>query len=228
MYIEHKTAQKVLLAAAVILTAVLTASPSFVITPMQGLVFIFFIFFIHSNIEKRFIIKQYSMKNEEQNKLLEKIYSSCPDSISYKDYNFKYQLVNDVMSEKICRKNKSEIINKTCYELFPKETADIINKTKRNGGRLFSVGTTSTRTIESFADDKGLVAPGGKWTDLFIYQGYKFKAVDALITNFHFPDSTPLCMVSAFATEDFIYKAYSQAVELKYRFYSFGDSMLIL
>ncbi len=128
MYIEHKTAQKVLLAAAVILTAVLTASPSFVITPMQGLVFIFFIFFIHSNIEKRFIIKQYSMKNEEQNKLLEKIYSSCPDSISYKDYNFKYQLVNDVMSEKICRKNKSEIINKTCYELFPKETADIITK----------------------------------------------------------------------------------------------------
>ncbi len=114
------------------------------------------------------------------------------------------------------------------FAVMPKETAEIINKTKQNGGKLFSVGTTSTRTIESFADDNGFVSPGGKWTDLFIYQGYKFKAVDALITNFHFPDSTPLCMVSAFATEDFIYKAYSQAVELKYRFYSFGDSMLIL
>ncbi len=114
------------------------------------------------------------------------------------------------------------------FATMPAETAELINKTKENGGRLFSVGTTSTRTIESFADENGRVSPGGKWTDLFIYQGYKFKAVDCLITNFHFPDSTPLCMVSAFADEDFIYEAYSQAVREKYRFYSFGDSMLIL
>lgn len=114
------------------------------------------------------------------------------------------------------------------FATMPAETAGLINKTKENGGRLFSVGTTSTRTIESFADENGRVSPGGKWTDLFIYQGYKFKAVDCLITNFHFPDSTPLCMVSAFADEDFIYEAYSQAVREKYRFYSFGDSMLIL
>lgn len=114
------------------------------------------------------------------------------------------------------------------YATMPQETANIINKTKQDGGRLFSVGTTSTRTIESFADDNGFVSAGSKWTNLFIYQGYKFKAVDCLITNFHFPDSTPLCMVSAFADEDFIYQAYSQAVEQKYRFYSFGDSMLIL
>lgn len=111
---------------------------------------------------------------------------------------------------------------------MPKETADIINKTKREGGRLISVGTTSTRTIESFANEDGTVNEGKKWTDLFIYQGYKFKAVDVLITNFHFPDSTPLCMVCAMAGEDFIYNAYKQAVEQKYRFYSFGDSMIIL
>lgn len=114
------------------------------------------------------------------------------------------------------------------YATMPQETADIINKTKQSGGKLFSVGTTSTRTIESFSDEKGFITAGGKWTDLFIYGGYKFKAVDCLITNFHFPDSTPLCMVCAFADEDFIYRAYSQAVEQKYRFYSFGDSMLIL
>lgn len=109
-----------------------------------------------------------------------------------------------------------------------KETADIINQTKKNGGRVISVGTTSTRTLESFANPDGTISEGKKWTDLFIYQGYKFKTVDALITNFHFPDSTPLCMVCAMAGEDYIYRAYSEAVEQKYRFYSFGDSMIIL
>ncbi len=107
------------------------------------------------------------------------------------------------------------------------ETADIVNKAKTTGGRIFSVGTTSTRTLESFTEN-GKLTSGSKWTNLFIYPGYKFKMVDCLITNFHFPDSTPLCLTSAFATEDFIYEAYSQAVEQKYRFYSFGDSMLIL
>ncbi len=128
MYIEQKTAQKVFIAATLILAAVIIANPYTAITPMQGLVFIFFIFFIHSNIEKRFIIKQFSMKTEEQNKLLESIYRCCPDSISYKDYNFKYQLVNDVLSGDICNKNKFDIVNKTCYELFPKNIADLIRK----------------------------------------------------------------------------------------------------
>lgn len=107
------------------------------------------------------------------------------------------------------------------------EAARVINEAKAHGGRVFSVGTTSTRTLESFAGEDGSVSPGKKLTNLFIYEGYKFKAVDCLITNFHFPDSTPLCLVSAFAGEDYIYTAYKTAVEEKYRFYSFGDSMLI-
>jgi S-adenosylmethionine:tRNA ribosyltransferase-isomerase len=111
---------------------------------------------------------------------------------------------------------------------IPPQTAALINQTKAAGGRVIPVGTTSTRTLESFADAQGRVEAGSKWTDLFIYEGYKFKTADALITNFHFPDSTPLCMACAFAGEDFIYNAYSQAVEQKYRFYSFGDAMLIL
>ncbi|MBQ7908164.1 MAG: tRNA preQ1(34) S-adenosylmethionine ribosyltransferase-isomerase QueA [Elusimicrobiaceae bacterium] len=111
-------------------------------------------------------------------------------------------------------------------EISP-ETAAAVNAARQNGKRVFSVGTTSTRTLESFTEN-GITSAGKKWTDLFIYPGYTFKAIDCLITNFHFPDSTPLCMVTAFATEDFIYQAYSQAVENKYRFYSFGDSMMIL
>jgi S-adenosylmethionine:tRNA ribosyltransferase-isomerase len=111
---------------------------------------------------------------------------------------------------------------------LPAQSAQIINDTKARGGRIISVGTTSTRTLESFADAQGRVEAGLKWTDLFIYDNYKFKIIDALITNFHFPDSTPLCLACAFAGEDFIYKAYAQAVEQKYRFYSFGDAMLIL
>ena len=110
---------------------------------------------------------------------------------------------------------------------IPPQTADIINAARAAGKRIFSVGTTSTRTLESFTENN-ITASGKKWTDLFIYPGYQFKAIDCFITNFHFPDSTPLCMVTAFAGEDFIYRAYSLAVENKYRFYSFGDSMLIL
>lgn len=110
---------------------------------------------------------------------------------------------------------------------IPPETADLVNKTRQAGKRIFSVGTTTTRTLESFTEN-GVTQSGKKWTDLFIYPGYQFKAIDCLITNFHFPDSTPLCMVSAFAGEDLVYKAYSEAVENKYRFYSFGDSMLLL
>jgi len=105
--------------------------------------------------------------------------------------------------------------------------AEKINAARAGGKKIFSVGTTSTRTLESFTEN-GVTAAGQKWTDLFIYPGYKFKAVDALITNFHFPDSTPLCMAAALAGEDFIFKAYTEAVKNNYRFYSFGDSMLIM
>lgn len=108
------------------------------------------------------------------------------------------------------------------------QTAAELNEVRAAGKRVFSCGTTSTRTLESFTNENRVTHSGKKWTDLFIYPGYKFKAVDCLITNFHFPDSTPLCMTSAFAGEDFIYEAYLQAVEKKYRFYSFGDSMMIL
>lgn len=109
----------------------------------------------------------------------------------------------------------------------PADTAAAVNAARAAGKRIFSVGTTSTRTLESFTEN-GVTASGKKWTDLFIYPGYTFKAIDCLITNFHFPDSTPLCMVTALAGEDFVYRAYSEAVDHKYRFYSFGDSMLIL
>ena len=108
------------------------------------------------------------------------------------------------------------------------ETANTLNAVRAAGKRVFSCGTTSTRTLESFTDENHVTRAGKQWTDLFIYPGYKFKAIDCLITNFHFPDSTPLCMTSAFAGENFIYEAYLQAVEKKYRFYSFGDSMMIL
>lgn len=112
-------------------------------------------------------------------------------------------------------------------EISP-QTADTLNAVRAAGKRVFSCGTTSTRTLESFTDENHITRAGKQWTDLFIYPGYTFKAIDCLITNFHFPDSTPLCMTSAFAGEDFIYEAYVQAVEKKYRFYSFGDSMMIL
>lgn len=112
-------------------------------------------------------------------------------------------------------------------EISP-QTADTLNAVRAAGKRVFSCGTTSTRTLESFTDEHHITHAGRQWTDLFIYPGYRFKAIDCLITNFHFPDSTPLCMTSAFAGEDFIYQAYLQAVEKKYRFYSFGDSMMIL
>ena len=126
MYIEQKAAQKVFLALTLILTAGIMANPIKIITPMQGLVFIFFIFFIHSNIEKRFIMKQYAMKSDEQNKILECIYRYCPDSITFKDYKFRYQLGNDIFCKNIGIKDKKKLINKTCYELFPKDIADYI------------------------------------------------------------------------------------------------------
>ena len=113
------------------------------------------------------------------------------------------------------------------YYHVTQEAADLINETKKKGGRIISVGTTSTRTLESVADEKGLVHPGSGDTDIFIYPGYQFKAIDCLITNFHLPESTLLMLVSALAGRDHILSAYKEAVKERYRFFSFGDAMFI-
>ncbi len=114
------------------------------------------------------------------------------------------------------------------YELS-KETADLINKTKANGGRVIAVGTTSCRTLESVGvGEDGQVHPADGWTSIFIYPGYSFKVLDGLLTNFHLPESTLIMLVSAFAGYDHTMNAYHHAVEERYRFFSFGDAMLIL
>ena len=111
--------------------------------------------------------------------------------------------------------------------MLSQETADILNDTRRNGGRIVCVGTTSCRTLESLADETGRFTQSSKWTEIFIYPGYKFKAMDALITNFHLPESTLVMLVSAFAGRENILNAYNEAVKEKYRFFSFGDAMFI-
>ena len=115
----------------------------------------------------------------------------------------------------------------TEHYYIKQEDADKINKAKISGKRVISVGTTSCRTLETVADEKGLVKETEGDTGIFIYPGYKFKCIDALITNFHLPESTLLMLVSAFADKDYILKAYKHAVDNKYRFFSFGDAMLI-
>lgn len=107
------------------------------------------------------------------------------------------------------------------------EAAEIINNTKTDGGRIICVGTTSTRTLESIADINGEIKSGSGWTDIFIYPGYQFKVADTLITNFHLPESTLLMLVSALAGRENVINAYNEAVKEKYRFFSFGDAMLI-
>ncbi len=113
------------------------------------------------------------------------------------------------------------------YIHVTKEAADTINEIKKNGGRIIAVGTTSCRTLESATDENGVVQPVSKETDIFIYPGYQFKAIDGLITNFHLPESTLLMLVSALAGREHILNAYKIAVEEKYRFFSFGDAMFI-
>jgi S-adenosylmethionine:tRNA ribosyltransferase-isomerase len=108
------------------------------------------------------------------------------------------------------------------------DAAEKYNAAKKKGGRVFAVGTTSCRTLESCADENGCLSPCEKYTDIFIYPGYKFKAVDSLITNFHLPESTLLMLISALAGRETVLDAYKCAVEEKYRFFSFGDAMLIL
>ena len=113
------------------------------------------------------------------------------------------------------------------FYMIDQEAADIINETKRNGGRVVSVGTTSTRTLESVADENGFVREASGWTEIFIYPGYRFKCIDALITNFHLPESTLLMLVSALAGKEHVLSAYETAVKERYRFFSFGDAMFI-
>jgi S-adenosylmethionine:tRNA ribosyltransferase-isomerase len=112
--------------------------------------------------------------------------------------------------------------------MLSQQTADLLNRTRREGGRIVCVGTTSCRTIESFAAEDGSFTERSGWTDIFIYPGYRFKAMDALITNFHLPESTLIMLVSAFAGRENVLHAYQVAVEQRYRFFSFGDAMIIL
>jgi len=122
---------------------------------------------------------------------------------------------------------EEHVMHSEHYEVSA-ETAEAINSARAAGGRVVAVGTTTVRTLESSADADGRVAPGAGWTSIFIYPGYVFRAVDAMVTNLHLPKSTLIMMVSAFAGREFVLDAYRHAVEEKYRFFSFGDAMLIL
>ena len=113
------------------------------------------------------------------------------------------------------------------YCVIPQETADLINETKRRGGRVICVGTTSCRTIESWAGEDGTMRASAGWTNIFIYPGYRFKVLDALVTNFHLPESTLIMLVSALAGRKETLAAYEEAVKERYRFFSFGDAMFI-
>ena len=114
------------------------------------------------------------------------------------------------------------------YYIIPDETAELINKTRAAGKRIISVGTTSTRTLESAAAEDGTLKGASGWTDIFIYPGYKFKVVDSLITNFHLPESTLIMLVSAFYDREKVLDAYKTAVDERYRFFSFGDAMVLI
>ena len=111
--------------------------------------------------------------------------------------------------------------------IIPEETAQTVTETKRSGGRVIAVGTTSCRTLESFSKEDGTLPAASGWTNIFIYPGYRFKCIDALVTNFHLPESTLIMLVSALAGRERILNAYRTAVEERYRFFSFGDAMFI-
>ena len=113
------------------------------------------------------------------------------------------------------------------FYVVEEDQAKLINDTKKQGGRVISVGTTSCRTLESATDEDGVLRPGSGWTEIFIYPGYRFKMIDGLITNFHLPESTLMMLVSALAGKDRIIAAYEEAVKERYRFFSFGDAMFI-
>ena len=111
--------------------------------------------------------------------------------------------------------------------IIPERTARIVTETKKAGNRVIAVGTTSCRTLESFANGDGSLPVSSGWTNIFIYPGYQFKCIDALITNFHLPESTLIMLVSALAGREHVLNAYKCAVEERYRFFSFGDAMMI-
>ena len=113
------------------------------------------------------------------------------------------------------------------YCMISAETAEVINQTKREGGRVICVGTTSCRTIESWAAENGTLKETAGWTNIFIYPGYQFKVLDCLVTNFHLPESTLIMLISALAGRDNVLAAYEEAVKERYRFFSFGDAMFI-
>ena len=114
------------------------------------------------------------------------------------------------------------------YYIVEEDQAEIINKARQNGGRIIAVGTTSCRTLESASSEEGILIPKSGWTDIFIYPGYHFKMIDGLITNFHLPESTLMMLVSAFAGKENIFRAYEEAIRLRYRFFSFGDAMIMI
>ena len=113
------------------------------------------------------------------------------------------------------------------YCMISAKTAQIINTAKKSGGRVICVGTTSCRTIESWAGEDGMLKESAGWTNIYIYPGYRFKILDGLITNFHLPESTLIMLVSALAGREHILAAYTEAVKERYRFFSFGDAMFI-
>ena len=119
-----------------------------------------------------------------------------------------------------------EMHSEYCH--IPAETAETINRTKASGGRVICVGTTSCRTVESWAAEDGTLQESAGWTNIFIYPGYRFKVLDGLVTNFHLPESTLIMLVSALAGREHVMAAYQEAVKERYRFFSFGDAMLIL
>ncbi|MCL2227861.1 MAG: S-adenosylmethionine:tRNA ribosyltransferase-isomerase, partial [Oscillospiraceae bacterium] len=114
------------------------------------------------------------------------------------------------------------------YFIIPEDTAEAVNRVRANGGRVVAVGTTSCRALESCADDAGVITPFSGFTEIFIYPGYTYKGIDGLITNFHLPESTLIMLVSAFAGRENTLNAYQEAIERRYRFFSFGDAMLIV
>ena len=133
-------------------------------------------------------------------------------------YNLSKWLVEDVLEHEM----HSE------YYVVEPEQAAIMNETKKNGGRIIAVGTTSTRTLESVTDENGVIQPKSGWTKIFIYPGYTFKAVDCLVTNFHLPESTLIMLVSALMGKELVMESYAEAVKERYRFFSFGDACLFL
>lgn len=144
-------------------------------------------------------------------------------SIAFVTLHTSYGTFAPVQEEEI----ESHIMHSERYEIT-EEAAQAINRTKSSGGRVFAVGTTSTRVLETASRGEKKVTPSSGETNLFIYPGYKFKIIDSIITNFHLPESTLLMLVSAFAGRDFVLKAYKKAIAENYRFFSYGDAMLIL